>query len=166
MLDGRWQLGDLSELAEVDLLFALELPAGASGAVHVRIALDWTDAATQAQQEAGDALLLAEGTAAEVDAAPVDADTIVNVVRTRTARMDRDALKYNRSGDYSAAEKMIEDELDELRRLAAGVPGAEEELVQIRESVAAYAAPMDAMTQKSMHYASYSRRQSRGPRKP
>lgn len=154
-------LGDISEAATIDLLFALDIPAGLTGPLAVNATLTWTDADSHSPQQAAATTELRSGTAAEAADAPTDAETISQVVHTRGAKIRNDSLRFNRKGDFRAARSSVQAELAELRELAALAPDAEREVDELASLADTVGNAMDPASSKSMHYASYMKRRSR-----
>jgi Ca-activated chloride channel family protein len=158
--DGRYQLGDISEAAVVDLLFALDIAPRNTGPITLQVNLAWLDADSQEERRtvAESGLAFADDDAAA--AAEPDAETVRQVVRVRGARVREEALVHNRKGDYRAARAVVHDEMAELRSMAASVPAAQADLNRLDE-LNAMAAEMTAMEQKRAHFESYKMRRSR-----
>jgi Ca-activated chloride channel homolog len=158
--DGRYQLGDLSEAAVVDLLFALHIAPGNTGPVTVQVDLSWFEADTQQKRQscAESGLAFASDEAAE--AAEPDAETVRHVIRTRGARIREQALMHNRKGDYQSARATVDKEMAELRAMAAAAPAAQAEVNELNDLLL-LGEEMTMMERKRAHFASYQVRRSR-----
>lgn len=161
MSDGRYELGDMSESAVVDVLFAVDIAPAAIGPLQLRVDVSWTDAETQAASGTADVLRLPQGSDKEVDAAAVDAETVRNVVRTRAAVVRYRSLDLNRKGQFREASASVKEALAELRELAASSPEAAEEVARLEALSEDLSAPVDALSRKQMAYDSYRTRRSR-----
>jgi Ca-activated chloride channel family protein len=154
-------LGDVSEAATIDLLFAVDIRETATGPVTFTVEVAWTDADSQADQATSETASVRAGTAQEAADAPTDADTIAQVIHTRGARIRNDALRHNRSGDFRAAKSAVQAELAELRDMAALAPEAAPEVDELTKLADRVDQAMDPAMSKLEHYASYNRRHSR-----
>lgn len=158
--DGRYQLGDLSEAAVVDLLFSLDIAPGNSGPITLQADIIWLDAESQQERRASAESGLAFATDEAAAAATPDADAVRHVVRVRGARIREQALVHNRSGDFQKAKGIVDKEMAELRAMAVAVPAAQADVDKL-EDLQHLGDEMTLMEQKRAYSASYQTRRSR-----
>lgn len=162
---GRFSMGDMSEAAIVDLFFALDVTPDNAGDIILTVNVAWRDAETNAGATTSGAVSLAAAHSdAEAEGADVDTETIVNVVKVRSARIRHHSLDLNRRGDFNKARETVEAELAELRTLAGLAPEAADSLGEMRLFAMEASSSIDPVARKKALFASYSRRHSRPDR--
>lgn len=158
--DGRYQLGDFSEAAVVDLLFSLDIAPGGSGPISLQVNLSWLEADSQQQRRASAESGMAFASDEDAAAAEPDADAVRHAVRVRGARIREQALVHNRLHDYQKAKNMVDEEVAELRAMAASVPAAQADIDDLKD-LEHLGEEMTMMEQKRAHFSSYQARRSR-----
>lgn len=157
---GKYQLGDLSEAAIVDLLFSLDIAPGNQQPITLQVDVSWVEADSQAERRAAAESGLALGTDDAAAAAEPDGDTVRQVVLVRGARVREQALVHNRKGEYREAKRMVDAELAELRSMSAAAPAAQSALDDLKD-LEHLGEEMTMFERKRAHHTSYQVRRSR-----
>ena len=96
------------------------------------------------------------GARADEDGAqPVNTDVLVEAARQLAERARTDAVNANRRGDFEAARSILKKTGEALRALAPSVREVQVLAAELEAEQAEFSAPMDLVSLKKRHFASY-----------
>ncbi len=161
VLNACYQLGDLSEGAVIDLVFALDVPARADGRLTVEAVLSWIPSGAESRSSAVAGVDLECASEEEARSELPCREALLQAVSAATAQTRMEAIRLNQRGDYERARAVVEAEADALAAMAPGVPEAMDAAAELRSFTEDLAAPMSSRLSKSVLYDAYKKRRSR-----
>lgn len=164
LLDARYQLGDLSEGAVIDVVFALDIPAGADDRLTVEALLSWIPAGAESRASAVAGVDLHAAAEDEARAESPHREALAQAVSAAAALTRTEAIRLNHRGEYERARVVAEAQAEALEAMAPGMPEAMEAAADLRSITADLAGPMPSAMSKSVVYNAYKARHSRKDR--
>ena len=153
------QLGDLVSGQELSVVAALDFPPGQEGS---RIVATFT-VADKSGQTLSESVQQAWTFASEADNAAQSRNRAVDeaVGELYAARAQAKAVELNRSGDYDAAGRLLEEVARTIQSYAGASAKLRQVVADLRESAHSASAPMSPLMMKAMHFSSSSKLRDR-----
>ena len=153
------QLGDLVSGQELSVVAALDFPPGQE---RSRIVATFT-VADKSGQTLSESVQQAWTFASEADNAAQSRNRAVDeaVGELYAARAQAKAVELNRSGDYDAAGRLLEEVARTIQSYAGASAKLRQVVADLRESAHSASAPMSPLMMKAMHFSSSSKLRDR-----